>query len=262
MKKGVQLYTVRNLVGTRKDLEAAIKKIAEIGYDCVQGGARGYITDEEFEKMLSFYGLYNVTVGGNFEALLSNPDAVKDVIRRAKIYKTNEINLPTLPKEYRESEEGYRFYAKCINKIGEALKPEGMRIVYHPHALESYSFGGGRKGIDILFEETDPEIFGFVLDTHWLASGGLNPAKWILKAKGRMKTVHFKDYKIIGGATFIEEVCKMFAEIGEGNLDWPDIIDACRAIDIQNVVVEQDICNGDPFDSLAVSFKNMVRMGV
>ena len=77
-----------------------------------------------------------------------------------------------------------------------------------------------------------------------------------------MVTVHFKDYKIIGGATYVEEVCKLFAEVGEGNLDWPEIIAACNEIGVKNAVVEQDICNGDPFDSLAVSYRNMVKFGV
>ena len=262
MKKGVQMYTVRSFMGDLKTLEATVKKIADIGYDCVQGGARGFITDEDFQKMLEGYGLFNVTASGNYEQMLADPEAIKAAIKRAHIYNTSEVNVGTLPRELRESEEGFKFYAKCVNQIGAELKKEGLKLVYHPHALECFSLGGGRKGLDIMLEETDPDAFGFVLDTHWLICGGVDPADWIRKAKGRMQTVHFKDYKIIGGANYVEEVCKQFAEIGEGNLDWPEIVAACRDIDIKNVIVEQDICNGDPFDSLAVSFKNMVKLGV
>ena len=262
MKKGVQMYTVRSFMGDLKEMENTVKKIAEIGYDYVQGGARPYISDEDFQKMLESYGLFNVTAGGNFEKMLSDPAAIKEAVKKAHIYKTNEINVGTLPRELRESEEGFRYYAKCVNKIGAELKKEGLKLVYHPHALECFSLGGGRKGLDIMLEETDPESFGFVLDTHWLISGGVDPASWIRKAKGRMVTVHFKDYKIIGGATYVEEVCKLFAEVGEGNLDWPEIIAACNEIGVKNAVVEQDICNGDPFDSLAVSYRNMVKFGV
>ena len=261
MKKGVQMYTLRNCTGSRKALEKALEKIAKIGYDCVQGGNRG-VSPEEYQKMLEAYGLFNATASASYEQMVADPAAIKEAIRQAKIYNTRLINVGTLPKELRESEAGYRFYAKCVNKIGAELKKEGMMLTYHPHALESYSFGGGFKGLDILFDETDPEAFGFVLDTHWLTCAGLNVPKWIRKAKGRMTTIHFKDYKILSPGDNIGGVNKMFAEIGEGNLDWPPIIEACREIGIENVVVEQDICEGDPFDSLEISFNNMVKMGV
>ncbi len=62
-----------------------------------------------------------------------------------------------------------------------------------------------------------------------------------------MSVVHFKDYKIVGGADPIEQVCKDFAEVGEGNLNWPAIIEACREVGVEAVIVEQDVCPRDPF---------------
>ena len=90
-------------------------------------------------------------------------------------------------------------------------------------------------------------VFWYCLDTHWLQSGGKNPPDYIRKAKGRMSVVHFKDYKIVGGADPIEQVCKDFAEVGEGNLNWPAIIEACREVGVEAVIVEQDVCPRDPF---------------
>ena len=160
-----------------------------------------------------------------------------------------------------ERVDGHTF-AAGVNQIAAQLKPEGMRLLYHPHALESYSLGGGRKGLDILIEETDPDGLHFALDTHWLQSAGLNPPDQIRRVKGRMHIVHYKDYKIIGGAVKIEDVVKMFGEVGEGNLDWPAIIQASRDIGVEYAIVEQDICPGDPFASLQISFENLVKFGV
>ena len=50
------------------------------------------------------------------------------------------------------------------------------------------------------------------------------------------------------------------AEIGEGVLNWPEIIAACRSIGVKWYIVEQDTCPGDPVDSLAISHRNMLRM--
>ena len=39
--------------------------------------------------------------------------------------------------------------------------------------------------------------------------------------KGRMDVIHFKDMMMYQGK-------QAMAEVGEGNLNWPGIIDACR----------------------------------
>ena len=162
--------------------------------------------------------------------------------RQAHVFGTDLVSISTMPKELRESREGYLNYAESINKIGSELKKEGLKLLYHPHALEFYSLGNGLTGMDILYGETDPEVFWFSLDTHWLQAGGVNPCTWIRKTRGRLPMVHFKDYKIAGGAEPIEQVCRMFAEVGEGNLDWPSIIEASREAGVRSAVVEQDIC--------------------
>jgi len=46
-----------------------------------------------------------------------------------------------------------------------------------------------------------------------------------------------------------------FAEIGQGNLDWPRIVAAAEASGCEWFIVEQDVCPGDPFDSLRQSFE-------
>lgn len=55
---------------------------------------------------------------------------------------------------------------------------------------------------------------------------------------------------------------KMFGEVGEGNLDWPAIVQASRDIGVEYAIVEQDICPGDPFDSLKKSWDNLEKFGV
>jgi sugar phosphate isomerase/epimerase len=116
--------------------------------------------------------------------------------------------------------------------------------------------------MDIMVRETDPEGVYWTLDTHWLASGGVDIVHWIKKLKGRIPIIHFKDYGIDGGATKIENVEKCFAEVGQGNINWPPIVDAVKETGIEYVIVEQDICKGDPFDSLQISFNNLVKFGV
>ena len=262
MRKGVQIYTVRDLISTQEEYESTLRKIRAIGYDSVQ--TYGWkCSDVEHKAFLDDLGLTLESTGGDYETMLNNPAALKKAIETAHFYGTDLVSVGTLPVELRDSREGFLKYAEGVNKLGAELKKEGLHLLYHSHALEFYSLGGGENGFDLLFNETDPETFWYCLDTHWIHSGGKNPADYIRKCKGRLPVVHFKDYKIIGGAEYIEQVVKAFGEVGEGNLNWPEIIAACRETEARSCIVEQDNCYGkDPFDCLKVSFDNMVKFGL
>lgn len=55
-----------------------------------------------------------------------------------------------------------------------------------------------------------------------------------------------------------------FCEIGEGNLDWKAIIEACRATNVRWYSIEQDqpFPGRDIFESVKISFNNLRAMGV
>ena len=263
MKKGAQTFTVRDFMIDRDLYEYSLRRIKAIGYDSVQNGTPPFMTDSEVKTLLDDIGLTPCSSYASFEAMNSSPEAVKKAIAGAKAYDTKYIGIGTLPDSQRESVDGFKQFAADLNKIGKELSKEGCGILYHNHALEFYSFGGGKHGMDILFDETDPSSVFFTLDTHWLASAGVNPADWIYKAKGRMPLIHFKDYGIGGGATYVEGVCKHFAEVGEGNLDWVNIVKACHDTGIEHAIVEQDTCkNGNPFKSIKISYDNMIKFNV
>jgi sugar phosphate isomerase/epimerase len=262
MKKGATIFTVRDYVNDRKQYEETLKKIKEIGYDSVQCGTPHFMSEAELKAMLDDAGLETCSAYASLEQMQSDPDAFKKAVAAAKVYGVKYICVGTLPDCDRESAEGYKRYAANLNAMGKELKKEGIGIMYHNHALEFYSLGGGRHGMDILFEETDPDLVFFNLDTHWLAAGGVDPTSWILRADGRMPIIHFKDYAIGGGAEMVEGVCKRFAEVGEGNLNWVPIVAACRGTGVKYAVVEQDTCTRCPFESLKISYDNMVKFNV
>ena len=70
-----------------------------------------------------------------------------------------------------------------------------------------------------------------------------------------MHVVHLKDMAMDGRN-------QLFAEVGEGNLEWEAILQACKAADIEWYIIEQDTCPGDPFDSLKKSLDNLREMGL
>ena len=77
---------------------------------------------------------------------------------------------------------------------------------------------------------------------------------WINKMKDRMPVIHVKDM-------VMEDRTQLMAEVGEGNLNWPGILQACEDANVEWLAVEQDICQRDPFESLAISYNNLKAMG-
>jgi hypothetical protein len=69
--------------------------------------------------------------------------------------------------------------------------------------------------------------------------------------KGRIPLVHFKDMGISDGR-------QVMAEVGEGNLNWDTILEACKFSGVLWYIVEQDTCQRDPFESLATSLLTLV----
>jgi sugar phosphate isomerase/epimerase len=51
-------------------------------------------------------------------------------------------------------------------------------------------------------------------------------------------------------------------EVGEGNLNWQEIIKACIEIGVEWAMVEQDVCQRDPFESLSISLRNLKKFGL
>ena len=48
----------------------------------------------------------------------------------------------------------------------------------------------------------------------------------------------------------MDDRTQLFAEVGEGNLNWHAILDACKEAGVEWYIVEQDTCQRDPFESL------------
>ena len=248
-----QLYTIREHAQTPQDLAASLKKIRDIGYTAVQVSGIGPIPDAEVKAMVDDLGLTicNTHVRPA-EALWTDLDAV---IAQHRLWGCRHVAIGSMPSSFRqEGEAGFRRFAEEASRIGEELHRAGLTFSYHNHSFEFVRFGR-RTGLDIIFEESDPRYLQAEIDTYWVQHGGADPAAWIRRMVGRMPVVHLKDMVIVDGE-------QAMAEIGEGNLNWPAILEACREAGVEWYAIEQDVCRRDPFESLKISLDNLREMGV
>lgn len=51
-------------------------------------------------------------------------------------------------------------------------------------------------------------------------------------------------------------------EIGRGNLNWPRILQSCKAAGVEWYLVERDSGDLDPFESLKISYEQLRSWGL
>lgn len=250
-----QLYTIRQHTQTRDDFARSMSKIREIGYRAVQVSAIGDISDADVKQIADDNGLRICNTHTLLDRLQNDLDAV---IAQHQLWDCRHIAIGSMPAPFRESVDGYKRFAALGSQIGERLAAADMTFSYHNHSFELVKFGG-RAGLEILFDESDPRYLQAEMDTYWIQHGGGDPAAWIKRLAGRMPVVHLKDMVMLPGAPG-ERPQQAMAEVGEGNMNFPDILAACRRAGVEWYAVEQDICQRDPFESLAISFENLARL--
>ncbi len=245
-----QLYTVRDFTNTPADIATTMKKVKQLGYDAVQCSALGAIDAHELKRIVDGEGLTICATHTDYDRMRDEPQAVID---EHNLWGCKHAAIGGLPQAYR-SAEGYARFAKEASEVAKRLAEGGLTFSYHNHSFELERFNG-RTGLEILYEDSDPQYFKSELDTYWVQHGGGDPAAWIRKLKGRADIVHLKDMAM-------DDRTQLFAEVGEGNLNWPAILDACKEAGTEWYIVEQDTCQRDPFESLGISLRNLKEMGI
>ncbi len=244
----VQLYTLRSLLNDPARLGDVLGRLREIGYQTVEVAGLGPRTVDRFGEELVRAGLGACALHAGLDRLTGDFDAVVEECTR---WRCEYVVVPSVPESYR-SGDGYRRFAAEVSAVGLRLREHGVRLAYHNHAFELERFDG-QTGLETIFASAGPDVLDAELDTYWLQFGGAHPAAWIRRFKDRAPLVHLKDMAIRDGDP-------VDAEIGEGNLDWVEILSACRDAGTRWLVVEQDDPRRDPLEAVAISYRNLVRL--
>lgn len=251
-KLTAQLYTIREYTQTLEDFRTSMEKVRDIGYTAVQVSAIGPIPHEDVKAVVDDLGLTICITHIGFDRLQND---IEGVIAQHKLWECPNVAVGSMPQAYRSGgEDAFKRFAQEATDIGEALAEADLTFSYHNHSFEFVRFGD-RTGLDVIYEESDPKYLQAEIDTFWVQHGGGDPIAWIRKMTDRMPVIHFKDMVIYEGE-------QTMAEIGEGNLNWPGILEACEDANVEWYAIEQDRCMRNPFESLKISYDNLRAMGV
>jgi len=246
----VQLYTVRNSLTTPEAVAESLKKIRAIGYRFVEVSSLEHIPTPQAKAMLEEAGLQVSAIHLDHAPLLANLD---ECLEQCRIFGTNNIILSMMPEEYaQQGRDGFQRFIDEAAPLCEKVRAAGFTISYHNHNYEFTRFDN-RPALEWIFDSIP--CLGAEIDTHWIQMGGGDPVVWIRKVAGRMNSVHLKDFTV-------EMWTPIFAEVGQGSLNWSEIIPACHEAGVEFFVVEQDECRRDPFESLKLSYEFLKTFGL
>lgn len=240
-----QLYTVRDFIQSPADIVASMKKVRAIGYQAVQISGMGPIEESEMVKILNGEGLVCCATHESNATIITNPQAVADRLGKLNC-KYTAYPFPGGVKL--DDISDVRALISGLNASGKVLHDAGKVLTYHNHHIEFRRFDG-QLMLDMIYNDTDPKYLQGEIDTYWVQYGGGDPAAWCERLKNRLPLLHLKDYAIAPDNSV------QFAEIGNGNLNWRQIVGSAEKSGCEWFIVEQDSCAGDPFDSLKISFE-------
>lgn len=242
---GVQLYTVRNVIG--KDPAATLKAIQDIGYTEVEATSDNL---DEIWSALQATRLKPISIHIG-RADENNMDAA---LSKFKEHGFEYVVIPSYELA-KNGAEGVKRAAEMMNKMGEQAKAKGLTLCYHNHAHDLQPVDG-TPALHMLLEQTQKDLLFLEMDIFWMSVAGHDPVKALQAHSGRVPLVHLKD-KAKGVPTQYNEHVphSAFKEVGSGSIDIPAVLSAADAAGVKHYFVEQDQTPGDPVASLRQSFK-------
>ena len=259
MKVAVQLFTLRDYVTSGEDLYETLRKCRDLGYDGVQASAVGCLNGDEPEvspeqakEWLDEFDLVCCATHRPWDRLR---DKTECEINFHKALGCDYAGISGLFSPDPILSVDFRQFLSEARPVIEKLKASGIRFGYHNHWHEYLKDPStGVKGYDLLIDEGAPDLH-MLVDTYWINHAGASPETLLKRCSGRIAMVHLKDKEYVHGEGMV------MAPVGEGNLDWPEILSACEAGGTEWLIVEQDTCRRDPFDCLRSSRKYLRSLG-
>jgi inosose dehydratase len=241
---------------TNGSMETAIRDIGAAGYEGTEmfdGNLVEYADrPEEFRETLSSAGLELVSVytGANFIYADILPDELHRIRRAAELAATFGAERLVVGGGARRAAgttgEDYSRLGTALDRVTDIAEEFGLSASFHPHLGTIVESPGE---LDRLMSQTR---IGFCPDTAHLAAGGADPAAVIRQYPDRIRHVHLKDFR---------QDPFQFLPLGEGDLDFPDIIRAIKESGYDSwLMVELDSYDGDPKAAAEISKKYLDKI--
>ena len=243
----LQLYTVRDALA--RDFAAVIGKIAAIGYVGVETAGFPGTTPQQAAALFRELGLA-VPSAHTALPLGDQKNLVLDTMGELGC---KRIVAPSPPEEANKYQtlDHIRLACDLFNEANAVALANGLTFGIHNHWRE-FEQVDGRYVYQVLLEHLEPEVF-FQIDTYWVKTAGVNPAKVVRELGARTPLLHIKDGPCVKDEPQVA--------VGDGAMDVPAIVQAAGDA-TEWMIVELDQCATDMLETVEKSYHYLVGEGL
>ena len=275
MRKAVQQIMLGTVTGNEAQARETLRRIKAAGYDGLElnrfmihptslmvrlmtraaGMPSGKGGNLDWKSLLMESGLAVISLHTDIGSLEREPDRIA---AEAKDLQTDKLVITGMYRFDFGDEASVRKLAGRLNSAGEAMKKEGLSLLYHNHNIELLSVKPGVRAYDILLDETDPALVCFEFDSYWFTDGGADAKMWMRRLGNRMKLWHVTDRGSRQKGPAMTPILKTDSvELGTGNMDLDGLAEIAADSGIEAVVLEshKNWTEKDPVKSLELSAK-------
>jgi sugar phosphate isomerase/epimerase len=225
---GLELYSIRDMM--KDDEIGAVRAAAKLGYDYVEfyGSYVQWSIEhaKTMRKLLDDLGLpcYS-THNGN---TVFDPENIGKAIEINNIIGSKLVVMASAGRV--EGIDGWKRVAEKLTKGAEVLGKSGLSAGFHNHQVEFKPIDGVRP-MEVLAKNTPKEVV-LQLDVGTCVEVGYDPAEWIRKNPGRIRSVHCKEWSKSKGYHVL---------FGEGDAPWKSIFEAAESVGgVEGYLIEQE----------------------
>ena len=254
--KAVQQFMLGTVMNNEAQVRDTMQKMKAAGYDGIElcgfmihpaglmvrlmtkaaGMPVGKGGRLDWRGLVKDSGLQVVSLHTDLGSVERDPAAVA---AEAKDFGTKYAVITGMYRFAYGEEKAVRDLAERLNRVGEAVRKEGVSLLYHNHNCELQRVSSTRRGYDILLEETDPAAVNFEFDSYWFAEGGADPLEWMERLGSRMKLWHINDRGArLAGPAMTPILKTDSAELGTGNMPLEALAEQAKRANVEAVVLE------------------------
>ena len=187
MEYGIQMYSVRDI--TEKNMDGALKALAEMGYKFVEFAGFFGIPADEIKAMLDKYGL---KVSGTHTGWQEIAEHYEETLAYHKAIGNTRIIVPGADLTTKAKLDAF---IDMMNEFQPKLAAEGITLGYHNHDHEFKPNEDGQIIYDEIVARTNVAL---EIDTYWAFVGGRDPLEMMERLKERVRIIHIKDGLVDG----------------------------------------------------------------
>jgi sugar phosphate isomerase/epimerase len=231
------------------DLWGTIEKVAAIGYLGIEGGHLLEGDVKANRERLEALGMQVAAVGVKKDDLSERLDEVAE--RALALGSRYLVTYYNACDDLDQWKTDIAFY----DGIGKRCRAHGLTFCYHNHDHEIRTIHGGKRALDVMLEESDPEHLALEMDVAWVQFGGADPIEFLRERAERTPLLHLKDLEDL-------EERGRFTSIGTGLVDIEGVLETAVEVGVDWAIVEQDRPNNlTPMDSVRASYLNLKEWG-